>query len=212
MKPITKGERTFFAVVSIVSVALGTGLFFFFLTPPLVPVITEPIRDDVALEKILQRINEENVKATVSPNGILMVKNENIARRIRVILITDDLIPENIDPWSVLGTQRWTITDFERNIRFRLVQEKLILDHINTLDDIDDVKIQIAWPDYRLINPLPVSVSVLITPVQGSDITVIPQNRRKIEGIIRLLQYAINNLQSEYIVITDNNGIVLNDF
>jgi len=55
----------------------------------------------------------------------------------------------------------------------------------------------------------PVSASVIITPKPGSDITT---NRKKVEGIQKLLRLAIEGLKDENIVITDQNGNVLNDF
>jgi flagellar M-ring protein FliF len=54
-----------------------------------------------------------------------------------------------------------------------------------------------------------VSASVIITPRPGSDIV---ENRKKIEGIQKLLQTAIEGLRSDNIVITDHRGLQLNDF
>jgi flagellar M-ring protein FliF len=50
---------------------------------------------------------------------------------------------------------------------------------------------------------------VIITPRPGSDITT---NRKKVEGIQKLLKFAVEGLKDENIVITDYNGNVLNDF
>jgi flagellar M-ring protein FliF len=55
----------------------------------------------------------------------------------------------------------------------------------------------------------PVTASVIITPRPGSDIT---QNRKKVEGIQKILKFAVEGLLDENIVITDQNGLVLNDF
>ncbi|MEJ5189158.1 MAG: flagellar basal-body MS-ring/collar protein FliF, partial [Breznakiellaceae bacterium] len=55
----------------------------------------------------------------------------------------------------------------------------------------------------------PVTASVIITPRPGSDITT---NRKKIEGIQKILKFAVEGLKDENIVITDQNGLVLNDF
>ncbi|MDR2941541.1 MAG: hypothetical protein LBV17_03005 [Treponema sp.] len=46
-------------------------------------------------------------------------------------------------------------------------------------------------------------------PTPESDIT---KNRKKIEGIQRLLKLAIENLHDENIVIFDQYGSVLNNF
>jgi flagellar M-ring protein FliF len=55
----------------------------------------------------------------------------------------------------------------------------------------------------------PVTASVIVTPKPGSDIG---ENRKKIEGIQKLLKYAIEGLRDDNIVITDHTGRILNDF
>jgi flagellar M-ring protein FliF len=55
----------------------------------------------------------------------------------------------------------------------------------------------------------PVTASVIITPKPGSDIS---ENRKKVEGIQKLLKFAVEGLRDENITITDQSGLVLNDF
>jgi flagellar M-ring protein FliF len=50
---------------------------------------------------------------------------------------------------------------------------------------------------------------VIITPKPGSDIT---QNRKKIEGIQKILKFAVEGLADDNITITDQSGLILNDF
>jgi flagellar M-ring protein FliF len=130
---------------------------------------------------------------------------------MRAILIREDLIPSGTDPWAIFDRERWTITDFERNINFRRAQERLITDHIRAIDGVDDANVRVVWPEDKLFvtDQKPVSASVILTPRPGSDITA---NRKKVEGIQKLLQYAIEGLLPEHIVITDINGLQLNDF
>jgi len=127
------------------------------------------------------------------------------------ILTREDLIPTGTDPWAIFDRDRWTITDFERNVNLRRSITQMVTDHIKALDDVDNANVNIVLPEDRLFvsERNPVSASVIITPKPGSDIT---QNRKKIEGIQKLLKYAIEGLKDENIVITDHNGLVLNDF
>ena len=195
------------AVVIVVVIAL----FSVSSSPSLVPVIDRPITDQTALDRIVQRINEENVKVTVSSMGLVQVADESIARRMRTILIREDLIPTGIDPWSIFDKERWTITDFERNVNFRRAQTQMITDHIRSIDGVDNANVTIVVPDRRLLvqQQNPVSASVIITPTPGSDITT---NRKKIEGIQKLIKLAIEGLLDENIVITDHYGNPINDF
>jgi flagellar M-ring protein FliF len=179
--------------------------------PNLVSVIDAPIRDEVARDRIVMRLNQEGVRVTVSPAGVIQVDDQDTARRMRGILIREDLIPQGTDPWAIFDRDRWTITDFERNVNLRRAITQMVADHIRALDDVDNANVTIVVPEDRLFasEQNPVSASVIITPKPGSDIL---QNRKKIEGIQKLLKFAIEGLKDENIVITDQTGLVLNDF
>jgi flagellar M-ring protein FliF len=180
-------------------------------TPTMVPVIDAPVRDEVALDRIVLRINQEGIKATVSSTGIVQVPDESTARRMRAILIREDLIPAGTDPWAIFDRERWTITDFERNVNLRRAITQMVTDHIKAIDEVDDANVTIVSPADRLFasEQNPVTASVIITPKPGSDIT---QNRKKIEGIQKILKYAVEGLRDDNIVITDQAGLILNDF
>ncbi|AEJ19813.1 flagellar basal-body MS-ring/collar protein FliF [Gracilinema caldarium] len=180
-------------------------------TPTMVPIIDAPIKDENARDRIITRINEEGVKTTVSSTGVIMVSDEKTARRLRSILIREDLIPSGTDPWALFDRDRWTITDFERNVNLRRAITQMVTEHVKALDDVDDANVTIVMPERQLFqaDQNPVTASVIITPRPGSDITT---NRKKIEGIQKILKFAVEGLKDENIVITDQNGLVLNDF
>ena len=180
-------------------------------SPTMVPVIDAPIRDDDARDEIITRINEEGVKTHVSPAGIVMVGDEKTARRMRTILIRENLIPSGTDPWAIFDRERWTLTDFERNVNLQRSITQMVTDHIKSLDDVDDANVVIVKPKRELFTEEqnPVEASVIITPRPGSDIT---ENRKKIEGIHKILKFAVEGLKDDHIVITDQDGHILNDF
>jgi flagellar M-ring protein FliF len=180
-------------------------------SPNLVPVIDAPIRDQDALDRIVTRINHEGVKVIVSPAGLVQVADEATARRMRAILIREDAIPRNVDPWAIFDKDRWTMTDFERNVNFRRAQTQMITDHIKSLDEIDDANVVFEVPERTVFasEQKPITASVIIFPKPSSDIT---ENRRKIEGIQKLLRLSVPGLTDDNIVITDQSGLVLNNF
>ncbi|MDR2718469.1 MAG: flagellar M-ring protein FliF [Treponema sp.] len=200
-------------LVGIVVIVIGgiAALLSVSSTPSLAPVIDAPIRDEAALDRIVLRINQEGVKTIVSPTGLVQVADETTARRMRAILIREDLIPTNIDPWAIFDRERWTITDFERNVNFRRAQTQMITEHIKAIDDVDDANVTIVLPERELFvkDQNPTTVSVIITPRPGSDITT---NRKKVEGIQKILKFAIEGLRDDNIVITDQSGVILNNF
>ena len=206
----SKVSKKLILIIAAIILVIGTivTLFAVLSKPSSATVFASPINEEEMLIKIVQRINEENIKLFVN-SGFLLVKNEEIARRIRTILIMDDLVPPGLDPWSVFNRGRWTITDFIRDVNFRRNQERMIIEHLKTINDIEDISLAIAWPDYSILHERPVTASVSIKPKPGSDITLSPQNRLKIEGIKRIVMYAIPLLTSEYISITDYDGYSL---
>jgi len=180
------------------------------LETPLVSVIDFPIKDKAALDRIVQWINQEGVKVNVTEDGIIQVADEVIARRMRVMFIVEDLIPSGIDSWKIFDKERWTITDFERNINFRRERIEMITDHIKVIEGIDDVYVIVIQPERTLFraDQKPIIANVIITPKSESDIF---NNRKKIEGIQKILKFAIDGLDDENIVIATRYGFILNN-
>ncbi len=203
-------KLTFVGIVVAAIVALVI-LFVVSASPTMVPVIDAPIRDEVQRDRILTRINAEGVSATVSPAGVIQVPDETSARRMRSILIREDLIPDDTDPWSLFDVERWTITDFERNVNLQRSITAMVREHIKALEDVDDANVTLVMPEKQLFqaDQNPVTASVILTPKPGSDIA---EDRKKIEGIQKILKFAVEGLTDENIVISDQSGLILNDF
>ena len=177
---------------------------------PMTPVLAVPVNNTDARERIVRQINQEGINPTISSDGVIMVRDENTARRMRAVLIREDLIPAGTDPWQLFNRECWTTTEFERNVNVRRAIQQMITDHIRALEDVEDVWVNIVVPADRLFQARePVTASVILAPKPESDIT---QNRKKIEGIQKLLMYVIDELKGEHIIITDQNGLILNDF
>jgi flagellar M-ring protein FliF len=207
----TMFQRLLLIGIAVLLIAGIVAMFGISSKPSFVPVFSTPITDPAALDNIVRRIDEEGVKTLVSSNGLVQVADENTARRMRGILVREDLVPRGTSPWAIFDKERWTATDFTNNVNFRRAQTQMITDHIKALDDVDNANVTIVIPDraFFAAEQNPVSASVIITPRPGSDITT---NRKKVEGIQKLLRLAVEGLKDENIVITDQNGVVLNDF
>lgn len=162
-------------------------------------------------DRIILRINEENVKTTISSDGIISVADEATARRMRTILLREDLIPKNTSPWAFFDVERYSRTDFEREIDVRRAITEEVKRHLKALDDIDDANVVVRIPEKALFESeqLPATATVVITPAPGSDIST---NRKKIEGIQKMLRLAVPGLKDEDITINNASGITLNDF
>lgn len=199
-----------FAVIAAVVVAFIV-MMTFSAQPSAVPLFSVPITDEAARDKIIYRLDEENVSSNVNAAGLITVKDEATARRMRSILVREDLVPSNVDPWNLFDVERWTTTDFERNINLRRSITEMVRQHIEALDDVDRANVVINVPEKTLLaaDQDPTTASVVITPKPGSDITT---NKKKIEGIQKLLITSVPGLTAENISISDPSGVIINDF
>lgn len=179
--------------------------------PTRVELFSRPIADPAALDRIQARLDQEGIAYSMTGESRVTVENEADARRARSILVREDLIPPQTDPWDLFDVERWTQTDFERNVNLRRALTRQLELHIEALDDIDKASVTIAFPEDRLFleERNPITASVILTPKPGSDIR---ENRRKVQGIEKLIRFAIEGLSTDNITITDTTGLQLNDF
>lgn len=209
-KKWTKIQKGILVGVVAVGIGLFVTLFSWSSASPLVPVLDVEIKDADKLDRIVLRLNEEDVKTTVT-DGKIYVSDSNTARRMRALLIREDLIPQDTNPWDIFNVERWTRTDFERKVDLRRAVIEEVRRHIKALDDVDDASVVVNMPENAMFTSEqnPVTASVIIYPKPGSDITT---NRKKVEGVQKLLKLAVEGLKDEDITISDNHSNILNDF
>ena len=199
-----------FAIVGVTLIGFVL-LASFSSTPNMVLLITSPIVDTQKLDAISMRLDGEGVEHKITEEGRIYVSDRKTAQRMVAILLREDLIPPETSPWDIFKMDRWSLTDFERNINLRQAITVNLEDHIEALDDVDSAKVTLVLPEDKLFaeDQNPVTASVIITPRPGSDIV---SNRKKIEGIVKLVQFAVEGLVDDNIVISDYRGTVLNNF
>jgi len=186
-------------------------LFSFSAAPSMVPLISTPITDTDARLQISAKLDELGVKYQLRPDNVFYVADEKTARHLRVVLNEENLIPKGTDPWALFDMERWTTTDFERDVNLQRAITKQLEQHIMALDGVDNVSVTLVVPKTELFaaDQKPTTASVIITPSPASDIST---NRKKIMGVQRLIELAVAGLKPENIVITDNTGMQINDF
>ncbi len=180
-------------------------------SPSMVPLLGVPITDQDSNDRIMLKLDEEGIAYRLNADGRIYVSDEKTARNMRSLLIREDLIPSDTDPWAIFDVERWTLTDFERDVNLRRAITASLEQHIEALADVDNAQVSLVMPERTLFasEQNPVTVSAVITPRPGSDIAT---NRNKVEGIVKLVQFAVEGLDEENITILDFNGTILNDF
>ena len=180
-------------------------------SPSMVPLLGVPITDQDSNDRIMLKLDEEGIAYKLNTDGRIYVSDEKTARNMRSLLIREDLIPSDTDPWAIFDVERWTLTDFERDVNLRRAITSSLEQHIEALADVDNAQVSLVMPERTLFasEQNPVTVSAVITPRPGSDIAT---NRNKVEGIVKLVKFAVEGLEEENITILDFNGTILNDF
>lgn len=201
-------------ILAAVALAVIVGIVLLFTVsgaPTMVRLINTPIRNDEELRLITSRLDTEGIEFTVGEDNILYVKDQEVKARANSILMREDLIPKGTSMWDVFAIDRFTVTDFERNVNLRRAVIQEVTRHIESIDAVDKANVVIEIPEDKLFaeDQKPVTASVIIYPKPGSDITT---NRKQLEGIQKIIKFAVSGLTDENIVITDQNGLILNDF
>ena len=115
-KPVQK--VVFLSIVGVVVVGIVL-LVAFSAQPSRVELFSRPITDPEDLDRIGIRLDEEGIPYTVTSDARILVEDQAAARRARSILVREDLVPPDTDPWQLFDVERWTQTDFERNVNLR---------------------------------------------------------------------------------------------
>ncbi len=205
-------QKIIFAGIMIGVIAGIIGLVSFNATPSHIRIFGSKVADEELRSRITTSLDTAGIPYTLSSDGQeFYVENEKIARKARAILVREGLTPGQMDPWSLFDVQRWTTTQLEQSVNLQRSLTQQLKLHLESLDDVDSANVTIAFPKDQLFaeDKQPVTASIVIVPKPGSDITT---NQRKIQGIVKLVQFAVPELKSENITITDRQGILLNDF
>lgn len=183
--------------------------FKFSSTPTTVKLFNSPVLGDDQ-QKILNRLDKENISAEVDASGYIRVQDENTARRMKDLLIAEGLVPPNVDPFAGYFDRGWSTTDADQNVKKQLAITKTVKQHLEALDDIASADVNLVLPEDKLFKSQqdPVSASVILSFTSMSDMAT---NARKIKGVERLLMTAVEGLKKENISIADREGNLLND-
>ncbi len=196
-------------IVVVVIVAV-VAMFRVSSTPTTVRLFNAPVTGEMQ-ERILTRLDEENVHATVNDAGYISVPDDKTATKMRSLLITEGLVPASVDPFASFFDRGWSTTDADQNVKLQQAITRTIKKHLEELADVASADVTLVLPEDKLFkaDQKPVSASVILKAKPMSDLY---SNRRKILGIQRLILSAVEGLAAENCVITDSEGNILNDF
>lgn len=179
--------------------------------PTTVRLFNAPVTDQAALTNILDRLSQENVEAYTTEDGYISVQDDLTARRMREILVSEDLVPSSIDPWASFYDRSWSTTDADQNVKLKNTIQKQLKQHIEAINDIQMADVNIVLPENQLFtaDQNPVTASVIIKTKPTSSFLT---DRKRILGLQKLVLSAVEGLKAENLIIADFEGNQINDF
>ena len=179
--------------------------------PTTVRLFNAPVTDQAALTNILDRLSQENVEAYTTEDGYISVADDLTARRMREILVSEDLVPSSIDPWASFYDRSWSTTDADQNVKLKNTIQKQLKQHIEAINDIQMADVNIVLPENQLftVDQNPVTASVIIKTKPTSSFLT---DRKRILGLQKLVLSAVEGLKAENLIIADFEGNQINDF
>lgn len=207
-KPIQKVIIIGIVVVVIIAIVAAAKLS---AKPATVRLFNAPVTDDTSLTKILDRLSQENVSAYSTEDGYISVDDDKTAKRMREILISENLVPSSVDPWAGFYDRSWSTTDADQNVKLKNTIQKQLKQHIESIAEIQLADVNIVLPEDALFSAdqKPVTASVILKTTPQSTLL---QDKKRIQGIQRLILSAVEGLREENLIITDNDGNQINDF
>ncbi len=207
-KPVQKVILIVVAAVIVIAVVSAAK---FSSKPTTVRVFTQAITDQDTLTRITDRIDEEHIPCTVQ-DGYIIVEDERTARKLQTLLVSENLVPSYVQPFSAAIFKRdWSTTDADQLIKMNKELQNELRNMIITTEGIRDASVIITRPEDKLFaaDQKPVTASVKLHFNNGSDF---PTNRRRILGLQRLILSAVEGLTEDNLVIANSQGEQLNDF
>ncbi len=143
----------------------------------------------------------------------ILVKDEEIGRKIRIKLAQENKLPTGIKGWEIFDMKSWTTTEFDRNVKLHRAIEGEMRRHLEALEWIEMAKVSISYPNKPTLytdREKAVGAAVSILPAEGFHSSL--KKKNYIKGIENIIVKTIDGISRENITITDPNGEQINNF
>ncbi|WCL48527.1 flagellar basal-body MS-ring/collar protein FliF [Leptospira sp. GIMC2001] len=125
-------------------------------------------------------------------------------------LAQENLIPAGVQGWELFDVEKFTETQFDKDIKKFRALKGAIEKSLMTLRPIEKAFVNIAIPEAELFESTssPVKASVIIHLIPGVD----SLSKKEIKGIVNLVSRAVPKLLPENVSVANADGRIISDF
>lgn len=158
---------------------------------------------------ITSKLTELNYGFSTSGTNTIYVVPEK-KEEILMALAQENLIPKGIPGWELFDEDKWSETQFEKDVKKRRAITGALSRTLSTLKSVEKASVSIAFPEKELFEDKvePVTASIIITYAPGVE----ELKRKEIKGIETLVARSVPGLKKENVSIAGPDGEILNDF
>ncbi|MBK8397040.1 MAG: flagellar M-ring protein FliF [Leptospiraceae bacterium] len=159
--------------------------------------------------EITKKLDALGFKYSSSDTSIISVDPEK-RQEIITKLAQENLIPAGIQGWELFDVEKFTETQFDKDIKKYRALKGAIEKSLMTLHSIEKADVNIAFPEteYFENNTTPVKASVILHFVPGVE----NLSRKEIKGIVNLVSRGVPKLKPEDVSVADGSGKIISDF
>ena len=162
--------------------------------------------------KITKKLQEQRIPFTVRDNSIILMRNESEKNKSIMMLSQEGMMPKGKYTFlDIIKNQKITTDKFTNNAQLRAALAGKLEELLEASELVDTAKVNFTMPEQSVFvkDRSPVKVAVMLSPKYGVNLS---ENRNAIKGIQDLVINSIDRAEAEYVTITDNYGVKLNDF
>lgn len=159
--------------------------------------------------QITEKLKESNYHFTTKGTEAIFIDPKK-REEILMVLAQENLIPTGVAGWELFDMDKWSETQFEKDIKQQRAVMGAITKTLTTLKSVSSAQVNIAFPSAELFkdNIQPVTAAVVLSYAPGIE----NLTRKEIKGIETLVARSVPKLKNENVSISGPDGQIINDF
>ncbi|MCB1147817.1 MAG: flagellar M-ring protein FliF [Leptospiraceae bacterium] len=158
---------------------------------------------------VSSKLQELGFNFTTNGTEAIFVRPEDRERAL-MSLAQEDLIPKGVPSWELFDTDKWSETQFEKDVKKQRALMGALSRTLATLRGVDRAQVNIAFPPDELFEDKSESVTAAVLLQYAPGVENL--TRKEIEGIVTLVSRSVPGLKKENVSVAGPDGEILNDF